>query len=490
MELVNATAFSKTNTTSLDNKSAGTSTSSSSVGSSAAKLDENEILFTDAELAKANGACYRRWWKECPTSCLPLCLPCNGLFHPCRKAVSKDKNRYEEGSYSLDLVYLFPRLIICGFPSAGLEHMYRNPRLEIKRFLEERHHGNYFMFNFCVEPGRCYPHEIFDNRVQRFPYKDHNVPHTKVLSRFLHTSKKWLDENEKHVVVLHCKAGKGRAGMMSCALMLHMGWKQNPKDVLDYYNAKRVWRNKALTVPSQIRYVKYAEMVSEHVHKGSILEDVDGILDSITIGPKTTVSPMNIKIHSQNDCIGNTKLLYHTKENKHLHNNLNIETTGNIKITLFLPNGKKCGRFWLNMAFEVGTTVTFSKGDIDKMNHDCKKHKKFPKDLFVRIDFKNIGDRLAMGTFNPLLKSKFGNAISKSDSSDSLHSLTDKPLLVKGKTSSSTATTSSDGVATATVEINRATALKRLSAPQLLVHTTLSRPVSKKNVKSKDKEVS
>ena len=98
----------------------------------------------------ANGQCYRRWWKECPTKCLPLCLPCNGLFHPCRKAVSKDKNRYEEGSFSLDLVYLFPRLIICGFPSAGLEHMYRNPRLEIKRFLEERHPGNYFVFNFVL----------------------------------------------------------------------------------------------------------------------------------------------------------------------------------------------------------------------------------------------------------------------------------------------------------------------------------------------------
>ena len=436
----------------MSNEAANARILRSSSAISALPIDEDEVLFTDAELEMANGQCYRRWWKECPTKCLPLCLPCNGLFHPCRKAVSKDKNRYEEGSFSLDLVYLFPRLIICGFPSAGLEHMYRNPRLEIKRFLEERHPGNYFVFNFCVEPGRCYPHEIFENRVRRFPYKDHNVPHTKVLSRFLHTAKNWLDADPKHIVVLHCKAGKGRAGMMSCALMLHMGWKQNPRDVLDHYDDKRVWRNKALTVPSQIRYVKYAEQVSAKVHEGLVIEDVAATLDAITIGPVDTVSPMNIKIHSQNDCIGNTKLLYLTKENLNLHKNLNISTKGNVKITLFLPNGKKCGRFWLNMAFEVGTTVTFYKADIDKMNHDCKAHKRFPKDLFVRIEFKDVSNRVEMSNSNPLLKSKNNETDSPENAS---------PAKAKD------------------------VQLKRLSVAQGLEHMNLRRPVSKKNVKSK-----
>ena len=124
--------------------------------------------------------------------------------------------------------------------------------------------------------------------------QDHNVPHTKVLSRFLFTAKKWLDKDEKHVVVLHCKAGKGRAGMMSCALMLHMGWKGNPR-ILKYYDDKRMWRNKALTVPHKYD-VSIAQMVSEKVQEGLILEDTNGTLDSITIGPKDTVSPMNIKV--------------------------------------------------------------------------------------------------------------------------------------------------------------------------------------------------
>ena len=83
-------------------------------------LDENEMLFTEKELAKANGACYSRFWKQCPTKCLPLCLPCNCLLHPCRKAVSKDKNRYEEGTYSLDLVYLF-----CQFLMYRIQKYYR-----------------------------------------------------------------------------------------------------------------------------------------------------------------------------------------------------------------------------------------------------------------------------------------------------------------------------------------------------------------------------
>ena len=466
-----------------------------STANSISTLDENELLFTEKELAKANGACYSRFWKQCPTKCLPLCLPCNCLLHPCRKAVSKDKNRYEEGTYSLDLVYLFPRLIICGFPAAGMEHIWRNPRLEVKRFLEEKHPGNYFMFNFCVEPGRCYPHEIFNNRVQRFPYKDHNVPHTKVLSRFLFTAKKWLDKDEKHVVVLHCKAGKGRAGMMSCALMLHMGWKGNPKEVLKYYDDKRVWRNKALTVPSQIRYVHYAQMVSEKVQEGLILEDLNGTLDSITIGPKDTVSPMNIKIHSQNDCIGNTKLLYHTKDNKNLHNNLNVKTKGNIKITLFLPNGKKCGRFWLNMAFEPGTTVTFYKKDIDKMSKDCKNDKRFPKDLFVRIDFKNIGNAIEMGQVNPLIQSQINNINNKNNNKEVVNSNVNGSANASSSSPPTTTTTTSNNVEKEANDINNKkinaaeegvvevnVRLERLSAPQTLTHTTLTRPMITKTI--------
>ena len=230
-------------------------------------------------------------------------------------------------------------------------------------------------------------------------------------------------------------------------------------------------------------------MVSEKVQEGLILEDLNGTLDSITIGPKDTVSPMNIKIHSQNDCIGNTKLLYDTKDNKNLHNNLNVKTKGNIKITLFLPNGKKCGRFWLNMAFEPGTTVTFYKKDIDKMSKDCKNHKRFPKDLFVRIDFKNIGNAIEMGQVNPLIQSQINNInnnkeVVNSNVNGSANASSSPPPTTTSnnveKEANNITNKKINPAEEGAVEVN--VRLERLSAPQTLTHTTLTRPMITKNI--------
>ena len=43
------------------------------------------------------------------------------------------------------------------------------------------------------------------------------------------------------------------------------------------------------------------------------------------------------------------------------------------------------------------------------MSKDCKNDKRFPKDLFVRIDFKNIGNVIEMGQANPLIQSQMNN---------------------------------------------------------------------------------
>lgn len=43
-----------------------------------------------------------------------------------RKAVSKNKRRFENEKYNLDLTYITPKLIAMSFPGSGMKKLYRN----------------------------------------------------------------------------------------------------------------------------------------------------------------------------------------------------------------------------------------------------------------------------------------------------------------------------------------------------------------------------
>jgi hypothetical protein len=204
-----------------------------------------------------NGRWYSKMHKSC--CCPSLCLPMNCLLSPCRNAVSRSKRRYKEDGFDLDLAYVNSRIIVHGFPAIGIEHLYRNPRLEIRRFMDTKHGENYKMYNFCCEPGRGYEPEVFYNRIERYPFKDHNTPPLLTMVEFGESVKCWLDEDPAHVVNMHCKAGKGRAGLMSCIAMVRCGIAQSAKEAMDIYDSKRVTNNRGLTVTSQRKFVVFYE---------------------------------------------------------------------------------------------------------------------------------------------------------------------------------------------------------------------------------------
>lgn len=197
--------------------------------------------------------------------CPQCCLPCNCLFRPCRKAVSGKKRRIKKDGFDLDMAYVSPRIIVHGFPAVGIEHMYRNPRFEIKRFMDKHHMDNYKVYNFCCEPGRGYDPSVFHGRVERYPFKDHNTPPLETMAAFANSVKAWLDEDPAHVVNMHCKAGKGRAGLMSCVAMLRTGVAQSAQEALDIYDRERVTNLRGLTVTSQRKFVIFYEKLWREV---------------------------------------------------------------------------------------------------------------------------------------------------------------------------------------------------------------------------------
>ena len=175
-----------------------------------------------------------------------------------KSLVSKKKNRFCYDGFDLDLSYITERIIAMGMPSSKLEGLYRNSMDEVQKFLNTRHPLHYKVYNLCEE--KDYPKNSFYKQ-DIFPFKDHEAPPLNLMKSFCEDAKKFLDEDNKNIVAIHCKAGKGRTGTMICCLLMYMNIFETSKESLYYYGIMRVENGKGVTIPSQIRYVNYFEQI-------------------------------------------------------------------------------------------------------------------------------------------------------------------------------------------------------------------------------------
>eukprot|EP00002_Diphylleia_rotans_P030148 TRINITY_DN6179_c0_g1_i2.p1 TRINITY_DN6179_c0_g1~~TRINITY_DN6179_c0_g1_i2.p1 ORF type:complete len:235 (-),score=36.00 TRINITY_DN6179_c0_g1_i2:490-1194(-) len=179
------------------------------------------------------------------------------VFSNMRVKVSKKKRRFQDGDFDLDLTYITPRIIVMGFPCEGVQQYYRNPMSEVQRFLETKHPNQYKVYNLCGESNRCYSPEKFQGRAERVCLYDHMAPPMELVKPFCESVKSWLDADPNHVVAIHCKAGKGRAGTMTCCLLLHLGLFPKADEAITYYGNTRTHDGKGVTIPSQKRYIRW-----------------------------------------------------------------------------------------------------------------------------------------------------------------------------------------------------------------------------------------
>ncbi|ESW15032.1 hypothetical protein PHAVU_007G038300 [Phaseolus vulgaris] len=184
-----------------------------------------------------------------------------------RHVVSQNKRRYQEGGFDLDMTYITENIIAMGFPAGDMssgffgyvEGFYRNHMEEVIKFFETQHKDKYKVYNLCSE--RLYDASLFEGKVASFPFDDHNCPPIQLIISFCQSAYSWLKQDIENVVVVHCKAGMARTGLMISSLLLFLKFFPTAEESMDYYNQKRCVDGKGLVLPSQIRYVKYFERV-------------------------------------------------------------------------------------------------------------------------------------------------------------------------------------------------------------------------------------
>ncbi|KAK3353312.1 hypothetical protein B0T25DRAFT_455357 [Lasiosphaeria hispida] len=196
-----------------------------------------------------------------------------------RQIVAGPRAKHQETG--LDLCYVTKKIIATSGPSQTYpQRAYRNPLDRLVAFLDAQHGDGWAIWEFRAE-GTGYPDDAVYHRIRHFPWPDHHPPPFRLVPMIVGGMRNWLAGGElegmpagettgeggdaeerikKRVVVVHCKAGKGRSGTMACSyLIAECGW--TPEDALARFTDRRM-RPKfgaGVSIPSQLRWVSYVD---------------------------------------------------------------------------------------------------------------------------------------------------------------------------------------------------------------------------------------
>ena len=135
------------------------------------------------------------------------------------------------------------------------------------KFLDYKHGDKWAIWEFRAE-GTGYPDEEVYNRIQHYPWPDHHPPPFALIPSIMASVRNWLKGPEAEngrVAVVHCKAGKGRSGTIATSYLIsEEQW--SVEEAMQRFTDRRMRSGfgPGLSIPSQIRWIKYVDWWSKH----------------------------------------------------------------------------------------------------------------------------------------------------------------------------------------------------------------------------------
>ncbi|KAF4505969.1 hypothetical protein G6O67_006100 [Ophiocordyceps sinensis] len=245
-----------------------------------------------------------------------------------RQIVAGPRARHAEAG--LDLCYVTGDIIATSGPSQTYpQRAYRNPLDQLVAFLDAKHGDDWAIWEFRAE-GTGYPDDAVYGRIRHYPWPDHHPPPFRLVPMIMASMRNWLhggpleggtvaqsdasppaaahgaadgraeraERGGKRVVVVHCKAGKGRSGTATCSYLIsEQGWKA--EDALARFTERRMRPRfgAGVSIPSQLRWISYVdrwtqngkryvdraiEILEVHVWglRNGVKVDVEGFVDN------------------------------------------------------------------------------------------------------------------------------------------------------------------------------------------------------------------
>ncbi|KAI5838345.1 protein-tyrosine phosphatase-like protein [Morchella snyderi] len=147
------------------------------------------------------------------------------------------------------------------------KNAYRNPLSAVLKFLDAQHGDSWAIWEFRAE-GTGYRDEDVYGRIYHAPFPDHHPPPFALIPSTVASMREHVRGGSDRVVVVHCKAGKGRSGTMSCSYLIsEEGW--TAAAAMAQFTRTRMRPNfgDGVSIPSQVRWVHYVERWARALNK-------------------------------------------------------------------------------------------------------------------------------------------------------------------------------------------------------------------------------